>query len=57
MRNSRIFGSVGWRELRRAMSALVKSSGDDFGYVPMDEPDSPNNLEALVKWNAWNSGQ
>ncbi len=39
------------------MSALVKSSGDDFGYVPMDEPDSPNNLEALVKWNAWNSGQ
>lgn len=40
-----------------AMSALVKSSGADFGYVPMDEPDSPNNLEALAKWNAWSSGQ
>ena len=40
-----------------AMSALIKSSGADFGYAPMDEPDSPNNLEALVKWNAWSSGQ
>ncbi len=40
-----------------AMDALVKSSGDDFGYAPMDEPDSQGNLEALVKWNAWNSRQ
>jgi zinc/manganese transport system permease protein len=36
-----------------ALDLLVKISGDDFGFDPMKDPKSEENLAALKKWREW----
>ncbi len=35
------------------LDALTKLSKDAFGYQPLDEPDSPENREAIKRWDLW----